>query len=114
MKKLLFVAIIAIAASCSSSKHAQSGTANNTAQTPANPNADGSSYEKAIVIQEKSETAGVDAEYKWIRNHYPGSANKMQALTYNNKKPYDVLTIKTADGKEKKIYFDISNFFGKF
>ena len=32
----------------------------------------------------------------------------------HGKKPYDVLTLDTADGKEIKVYFDISNFFGKF
>jgi len=76
--------------------------------------ADGSSYEKAIVIQEKSETPGVNAEYKWIAEHYPGYSRGMQSLNFYNKKPYDIITIKTKDGEEKKIYFDISNFFGKF
>ena len=113
MKKIFFIALVAVIAACTSSKHtASSGTA--TAQTPPNPSADGSSFEKAIVIQETSETTGTSAEYKWIRQNYPGSQNQGQALMTNNKKPYDVLTIKTSDGTTKKIYFDISNFFGKF
>jgi len=37
-----------------------------------------------------------------------------QSLVFKNNKPYDILSIKTADGTEKKIYFDISNYFGKF
>ena len=114
MKRIFFVAIVAVAVSCSSSKHAQPGRGNNTEQTPANSAADGSSYERAIVIQEKSETVGVQAEYKWLRAHYPGYSSKGQSLQNNNKKPYDVITIVTADGSEKKVYFDISNFFGKF
>ena len=114
MKKIFFVALIAVVASCSSSKHTTSTTDTNTTQTPPNPSADGTSFEKAIVIQEKGETAGVAAEYKWIRDNYPGSKNEQQSLMYNNKKPYDVLTIKTSDGTEKKIYFDISNFYRKF
>ncbi|HWB28817.1 MAG TPA: VCBS domain-containing protein [Chitinophagaceae bacterium] len=113
MKKIAIIALTAIVASCSPSKHASTSEAGKV-QTSSNAAADGSSYEKAIVIQEQHETSGVDAEYKWIREHYPGSKTKVQSLNYNNKKPYDVLTIVTADGTEKKIYFDISNFFGKF
>lgn len=114
MKKICFVLLVAIAAACSSTKHTSTGISTNTTVVQVNPSADGSSYEKAIVIQEKHETAGTQAEYKWIRDNYPGSKTQMQSLNYNNKKPYDIITIKTADGTEKKIYFDISNFFGKF
>jgi len=38
----------------------------------------------------------------------------MQSLTHNNKKPYDILKIETVEGKEVEVYFDISNFFGKY
>jgi hypothetical protein len=112
MKKLILIFLVASIAACSPSKHTVSSQS--TTQTPSNPNADGSSYEKAIVIQDKSETTGVAAEYKWIRDNYPGSESQGQALMNNNSKPYDVITIKTSDGTIKKIYFDISNFFGKF
>jgi hypothetical protein len=37
-----------------------------------------------------------------------------QSLDFNDKKPYDVLTFETTDGTKKEIYFDISNFYGKF
>jgi hypothetical protein len=74
MKSYLFVVLIGLAVACSSSRHV-GGSASSSAQ-------DGSSFEKAIVIQETHESP--------------------------------VLTIVTADGTEKKIYFDISNFFGKF
>lgn len=45
----------------------------------------------------KTGRPGVDAEYKWIREHYPGSKTGSQALVFKNGKPYD-----------------ISNYFGKF
>ena len=32
---------------------------------------DGYSYEKAIVINEKNETAGIRAEYAWLAKNYP-------------------------------------------
>ena len=71
---------------------------------------DGSSFEKAIVIQAKSETEGVGAEYAWLKDHHPGYTRKEQALSFDKGKSYDVLTIKTTDGGEKVVYFDISGF----
>ncbi len=75
---------------------------------------DGSSFEKAVVITETSEKQGVDAEYIWIRKTYPDAKTSSQSLTYHDKKPYDILHITTADGKAMAVYFDISNFYGKF
>lgn len=75
---------------------------------------DGSSFEKAIVINAANEMDGVPAEYEWLKSHYPGYKLKLQKLVMHNEKPYDLLTIITKKGEEKTIYFDISNFFGKF
>jgi hypothetical protein len=69
---------------------------------------DGLSFETAIVAK------SIPDEYKWIQVNYPGSQVVSQALTRKNEKPFDVLTVKLADGSEKKFYFDISKFFGKF
>jgi hypothetical protein len=69
---------------------------------------DGSSFENAIVVN------SIKAEYEWLAKNYPGYTMKMQALSQNKKKPYDILYIVTADGVEKSIYFDISKFFGKY
>ncbi|HEY6161972.1 MAG TPA: hypothetical protein VI112_12135 [Bacteroidia bacterium] len=74
---------------------------------------DGSSYEKAIIIEETTETTGVAAEYKWLRDHYPNYKMRSQSLSYHDGKPFDVLHIKVKR-KKKNVYFDISNFFGKF
>ncbi len=75
---------------------------------------DGSSFEKAIIVEEKTESAGVDAEYKWLAQHYPGYKLQQQSLLMNSGKSYDKMHIKTAQGEVKDIYFDISNFFGKW
>jgi hypothetical protein len=69
---------------------------------------DGLSFETAIVAK------SIPDEYKWIQANYPGSKVVSQALTNQNEKPFDILTVKLADGSEKKFYFDISKFFGKF
>ncbi len=112
MKKILLATVVLLAVACSTSKHSASTAGS---QQTANGDApDGSSPEKAIVIRAKSEGDGVGQEYSWLKKHYPGYTRKGQGLAPMNGKTYDVLTITTADGVEKTIYFDISNFFGKF
>lgn len=83
-------------------------------EVTANTNQDGSSFEKAVFINEKTETAGIGAEYVWLRQNYPGYKLVQQSLAFEKEKPYDIMDIKTADGEKKSIYFDISKFYGKF
>jgi len=109
MKKFITLLIITmISAGCVSHKNATSGSSENTSGTNI-----GDSFENAIVIKENNESSGVAAEYKWIAKHYPSWSVASQALTFHEKKAYDIITIKKK-GNTKKIYFDISNFFGKF
>lgn len=102
--------ICALGISCSTTKKTVQSGAASVSRTEN----DGSSFEKAIVIQETHETPGIDAEYAWIRNKYPGSHTNSQALVYNKNKPFDILHITTADNNKVDVYFDISNFYGKF
>ncbi|RIJ41503.1 hypothetical protein D1627_05550 [Pontibacter oryzae] len=67
----------------------------------------GSSFESAIKV------ASVAEEYQWLRTHYPGGQMVEQSLLFHNKKPYDLLEIITEVGINKKVYFDISTFYGK-
>jgi hypothetical protein len=109
--KLIYITLCCIIASCSASNISiEISKTDNGSSTKTN---DGLSYEKAIIITEKTEQKGVDAEYTWLRQHYPGYHTNGQSLNFFGKKPYDIITITTADGKELKIYFDISNFYGK-
>ncbi len=109
---IVCIALSSIAACGPSRKNSQTNTATSVS---VNDNAnDGSSFEKAIVIQEKSEKAGVAAEYKWVRDNYPDSKVQSQALQMNKGKSYDVLNVALKDGSNRKFYFDISNFFGKY
>jgi len=66
---------------------------------------DGSSFEKAVIA------SSVRAEYKWIDRTYPESELMTQIVVYQYDKPFDVVTIKTKEGEEKDIYFDISKFY---
>jgi len=75
---------------------------------------DGSSYEQAIIINETHESPGTAAEYSWLSVHYPHYRTAGQALAFNEKKPYDIISVITHDGKTLSVYFDISKFYGKF
>lgn len=75
---------------------------------------DGSSFEKAIVIHNATEQTGVDAEYNYLAKHFPGYHRGKQSLSNHDKHAFDVLEFTTSDGQKKTIYFDITEFFGKF
>jgi hypothetical protein len=106
--------IAAIALSCNPTKK----TTENPPPDTSNPaafnqtTADGKSFETAIVIQEKTETPGVHAEYQWIRDHYSNYKVVQQSLARHGKKPFDIITIEFADSTRQEICFDISKFFG--
>jgi hypothetical protein len=76
---------------------------------------DGSSQEKAVIIKgARNSEAGVHSEYDWLRKKYPGYKMKQQSLQSSGGKSYDVLAIRTKDGKDLDVWFDITEFFGKF
>lgn len=66
---------------------------------------DGSSYDKAVIAY------SVRAEYKWIDKTYPESDLMTQVVTQYNGKVYDVVSIRTKEGTEKSVYFDITRFY---
>lgn len=116
---LLILAIILFLASCTGSKKATNSiTPGNkpdaSAQITDESDRDGSSYEKAIIIHEKTERTGVDAEYIWLAKNYPNYKFISQSLNFYKEHSYDILRFKDSTGKEREIYFDITNFFGKF
>ena len=76
---------------------------------------DGSSIERAVVIKNaKNEVEGVDAEAKWVRKVHPGWRKGNQALMNKKGKSYDRIDYMTPDGETKTLYFEITDFFGKF
>src|SRR5262252_1468936 len=109
---ILSLLIVAICfTSCSHSRKISSSNNSSSTNNPSTTSTsgstssearDGSSFEKAIIIKETSETKGVNAEYAWLKKNYPGYKMISQSLDYNDKKPYDVLTFETADGTKKE------------
>lgn len=104
MRFILYLAFICLLTSCKSSqKTIASTTAPSVAST-----AEGLSIEKAVKVK------SINEEYQWAKAQCPGCQFMGQALMFVKEKPYDALTFKASDGTEKKFYFDISSFFGKF
>jgi len=113
--KALILTLFICAAALTMVKAQQADTSKHSSDTTGvKKTPDGSSFERAIFITEKSERTGAAAEYIWLRKNYPGYSTKMQRLVHHDKKPYDILHVVLSDGTEKDFYFDISNFFGKF
>ena len=76
---------------------------------------DGSGVEKAVIIKgAKNSQAGVGAEYSYLKKTFPGYKLRQQSLQGKGGKRYDVLAITTKEGKDIDVFFDISDFFGKF
>ena len=78
---------------------------------------DGSTIEKAVVINATSTSIGVLAEYEYVSSIY-GQQNAdwtmvRQSLTVHVGNNYDVLLIKLNRGEDKSVCFDITHFFGK-
>jgi hypothetical protein len=73
----------------------------------------GTSCDDLVVVKAANESEGVDAEYEWIDRHFPGATRGGQSLGRCSQTAVDIITITTASGEERKIYFDISAFFGK-
>ena len=108
---LLFVVIIIFFVACSSPKKTTTKVA-----LPAATHADilrgGTSFSNAVVIMVQSESAGLNEEYKWLANNYPGYALVRRTHVKRSSRHYDIIRIKT-QGQVKEIYFDSTRFWGK-
>ncbi|MEO6962018.1 MAG: hypothetical protein ABIY90_08630 [Puia sp.] len=102
MKNLFLLIMILALGACAPSRNA-----------PVSVVQDGSSFETAIVINETSESAGIRAEYRWIKEHYSGYKVKRQSQPNFRKRPYDVIQIQFSDDRVVSLYFDISHYYGK-
>lgn len=111
MKKVVFLmAVSLITASCSLFTGVSGIT--ETTDISSSDSTDGSSYEEAIVIRETITYKAVNAEYDWLRMHYPGYRIIHQSVSYYDNQPYDIFSVKTKNGDVLDIYFNISSFYG--
>jgi hypothetical protein len=76
----------------------------------------GESIEEAIKICANTTDIGVQIEYLYLHQTFGQNAWKLeqQCLSHFQDKSYDIFEIVLQDNVRKRIYFDISNFYGKF
>jgi hypothetical protein len=78
---------------------------------------DGSTIEKAVVINATNTSIGVPAEYEYVSSEYGqqdvGWTTVHQSLIMHGGKNYDVLLVKLPTGEEMSVCFDITLFFGQ-
>ena len=108
---VLFVVIILLGA-CSSPKKTTTKDASPRV-TRTDVLRGGTSFSNAVVIMVENERAGLDEEYKWLSNNYPGYAMIRRTQVKRSSKHYDIIRIKTQQGQLKDIYFDSTHFWGK-
>lgn len=75
---------------------------------------DGSSFDNAIVISDCSNQEGVQQEYKEVRKRFGECRLIRQVLLENEGKMYDKLELELKNGENIDVYFNITDFFGKF
>lgn len=75
---------------------------------------DGSTPQKAVQILGATESTGIKAEYQWLDAHYPGWKGRDQSLLNQDKRIYDVMDFVMPDGSKRTVYFDITDYFGKY
>jgi hypothetical protein len=75
---------------------------------------DGSSLAQAILIHgAQGEVDGVPSEYDWLAANRPGWKAMGQSLISGGSRKFDVLHI-TNGSQQADVYFDITEYFGKF
>ena len=110
--KLLFVVIIILFGACAPPKKTRTKDAS-PAVTRTDLLRGGTSFSNAVVIMVKSEREGLNEEYKWLSNNYPGYGLIRRTPVERSSRRYDIIRIKTKQGQVKDIYFDSTRFWGK-
>jgi hypothetical protein len=112
----IWIVLVAAVAGCASPNPPQPAapaTTQSTSQAPTYAGGDGSSLEHAVVINgAKGESDGVQAEYVWLRRHYPTHRLLRQAVKSVGGRMYDQMDMATPEG-ERSVFFDITAFYGK-
>ncbi|MFM9986749.1 MAG: hypothetical protein ACKVOK_16030 [Flavobacteriales bacterium] len=117
LKLTLFLAaaLVLVFQNCSPKKQTSAGiNAPRQRGTYTYEGGDGTSFETAVIILEKSSGTGIDAEYAWIDLNFPGNSILSQSLVNHGGHAYDVIEFRDANKKSHSIYFQIDNFFGKW
>jgi hypothetical protein len=112
---LTFLAALICVASLATTPAAAKAPAGPQPEEPTYDGGDGLSKQNAVIIHSGSETSGTQAEYAWLKKHYPGSTPISQGLTPwdSDGKRYQRVTIHTSSGDDVVVWFEISALFRK-
>lgn len=88
--RLVVPLLLLVTLSCASSKPVS------------NNNRNGLTLESAIIVD------SVEAERRWLQEHYPNYRILVQEVVQQSGKSYDVITIRTEEEDRKTFYFDIT------
>lgn len=85
---------------------------------PTSSGGDGSSRERAVVINATSSFVGIAAEYEWLESRF-GQKDRdwtleTQMVGGDPGRMFDTMVIRLSNGTQKTVYFDISSFHGRF
>jgi hypothetical protein len=75
---------------------------------------DGTTLDRAVIVNAPTESIGVAAVYGWIGRRYPGSTAAGQNTVIRNGRFYDAIDVLTGTRERRTFYFDITQFFGKY
>jgi ABC-type glycerol-3-phosphate transport system substrate-binding protein len=115
---ILFSALVIFLAACSSTKKTTGNERTGTKNPPDKITRTdifrgGTSFDNAVIIRVEKEGPGIEEEYKWLALNYPGYATIRKSRADKGNKHYDIIVIRTKDGRQRDVYFDITSFFGK-
>lgn len=71
-----------------------------------------SSDEDGLTAKTAVKVSSIPEERAWIERRYPGAKLESQSLLMGAG-PMDLIEIRLTTGETRRIYFDISSFFGK-
>ena len=75
----------------------------------------GISLDQAVIVLNAENTKqGVAAENYWMKWKYEGSKKLEQQLSTVEERQYDVVAIELESGAQVEIWFDITEFYGKW
>ncbi len=114
MKKTILVLLAGLLIACQTTQSNAPQSKIKAPQGITYEGGNGSSYAEAVMIQAANEDAGIEAEYYWLAQRYPGYKRGQQSAIGHEGKMYDLLEITTGKGEKKTVYFDITAFYGKF
>jgi hypothetical protein len=106
---LLPVALLLVASACATTPKAAAPAA----AAPAAAEAAGT-CDDPIVIHAANEGEGIRKEHEWIRAHYGPFTQGSQGLGRCKGRAADSIEFTTSTGKKHTVWFDISEWFGKF